>query len=198
MTVCNMSIEAGARAGMIAPDAHTFAYLEGPRVRTARARFRRGRRPLGTAAHRSRGDLRSFADVPGRGHRAADHLGHQSGPSRLGQRARFPTRRVSRDEVDQKSAARALEYMGLQAGHAADRFPDRPRLHRLLHERADRRLAGGGGSRSRRTRGLAACRRWWCPAAARSSDRPRRKVWTRSSATPVSIGAKPAAACAWE
>ena len=29
LTVCNMSIEAGARAGMIAPDATTFAYLEG-------------------------------------------------------------------------------------------------------------------------------------------------------------------------
>jgi 3-isopropylmalate/(R)-2-methylmalate dehydratase large subunit len=29
LTVCNMSIEAGARAGMIAPDDTTFAYLEG-------------------------------------------------------------------------------------------------------------------------------------------------------------------------
>jgi 3-isopropylmalate/(R)-2-methylmalate dehydratase large subunit len=29
MTVCNMSIEAGARAGMVAPDDATFAYLEG-------------------------------------------------------------------------------------------------------------------------------------------------------------------------
>src|SRR5579884_3738655 len=29
MTVCNMSIEAGARAGMIAPDATTFAYMDG-------------------------------------------------------------------------------------------------------------------------------------------------------------------------
>jgi 3-isopropylmalate/(R)-2-methylmalate dehydratase large subunit len=29
MTVCNMSIEGGARAGMVAPDATTFAYLEG-------------------------------------------------------------------------------------------------------------------------------------------------------------------------
>ncbi|HIC72219.1 MAG TPA: 3-isopropylmalate dehydratase large subunit [Alphaproteobacteria bacterium] len=29
MTVCNMSIEAGARAGLIAPDAVTFEYLEG-------------------------------------------------------------------------------------------------------------------------------------------------------------------------
>jgi 3-isopropylmalate/(R)-2-methylmalate dehydratase large subunit len=31
MTVCNMSIEAGARAGMIAPDETTFAYLNGRR-----------------------------------------------------------------------------------------------------------------------------------------------------------------------
>jgi 3-isopropylmalate/(R)-2-methylmalate dehydratase large subunit len=29
MTVCNMSIEGGARAGMVAPDATTFAYLKG-------------------------------------------------------------------------------------------------------------------------------------------------------------------------
>jgi len=31
MTVCNMAIEAGARAGMIAPDEKTYAYLEGKR-----------------------------------------------------------------------------------------------------------------------------------------------------------------------
>ncbi len=31
MTICNMSIEAGARAGMIAPDQITFAYLKGRR-----------------------------------------------------------------------------------------------------------------------------------------------------------------------
>jgi 3-isopropylmalate/(R)-2-methylmalate dehydratase large subunit len=29
MTICNMSIEAGARAGMVAPDATTYAYLKG-------------------------------------------------------------------------------------------------------------------------------------------------------------------------
>jgi len=32
MTICNMSIEAGARAGMIAPDETTFAYLQGRRL----------------------------------------------------------------------------------------------------------------------------------------------------------------------
>ena len=31
MTICNMSIEAGARAGMIAADETTFAYLKGRR-----------------------------------------------------------------------------------------------------------------------------------------------------------------------
>jgi 3-isopropylmalate/(R)-2-methylmalate dehydratase large subunit len=35
MTLCNMSIEAGARAGMIAPDETTFAYLEGRRFAPA-------------------------------------------------------------------------------------------------------------------------------------------------------------------
>jgi aconitase A len=39
MTVCNMSIEAGARAGMIAPDETTFAYLEGPAHGARRARL---------------------------------------------------------------------------------------------------------------------------------------------------------------
>jgi 3-isopropylmalate/(R)-2-methylmalate dehydratase large subunit len=36
MTVCNMAIEAGARAGLVAPDAKTFAYLHG-RARAPRA-----------------------------------------------------------------------------------------------------------------------------------------------------------------
>lgn len=47
MTICNMSIEAGARAGMIAPDATTFDYLKGrdhaPRARTGTPPSRTGR-----------------------------------------------------------------------------------------------------------------------------------------------------------
>jgi 3-isopropylmalate/(R)-2-methylmalate dehydratase large subunit len=42
MTVCNMSIEAGARAGMIAPDDTTYSYLEG---RSSRQRGRTLRAP---------------------------------------------------------------------------------------------------------------------------------------------------------
>jgi 3-isopropylmalate/(R)-2-methylmalate dehydratase large subunit len=48
MTVCNMSIEAGARAGMVAPDDTTFAYLEGrptpPRARPGNRRWTPGGR----------------------------------------------------------------------------------------------------------------------------------------------------------
>jgi 3-isopropylmalate/(R)-2-methylmalate dehydratase large subunit len=39
MTLCNMSIEAGARAGLIAPDETTFAYLEGRRLAPAGQAF---------------------------------------------------------------------------------------------------------------------------------------------------------------
>ncbi len=44
LTICNMSIEAGARAGMIAPDDTTFAFLEGRATpRRARCSIRRWR-----------------------------------------------------------------------------------------------------------------------------------------------------------
>jgi 3-isopropylmalate/(R)-2-methylmalate dehydratase large subunit len=39
MTVCNMSIEGGARAGMVAPDARTYAFLEGRPFAPAGARW---------------------------------------------------------------------------------------------------------------------------------------------------------------
>src|SRR5881409_4245090 len=54
MTVCNMSIEAGARAGMIAPDDVTFAYLKG-----------RPRAPAGEAWRNAVERWRTFRSDPG-------------------------------------------------------------------------------------------------------------------------------------
>jgi 3-isopropylmalate/(R)-2-methylmalate dehydratase large subunit len=54
MTICNMSIEAGARAGMVAPDDTTFAYLEGRR-----------HAPAGTEWERALDDWRSLPTDPG-------------------------------------------------------------------------------------------------------------------------------------
>ena len=56
MTICNMSIEAGARAGMIAPDETTFAYLA-----------TRPKSPRGEAwTPRGRGVARAGAAIPAR------------------------------------------------------------------------------------------------------------------------------------
>ena len=52
MTVCNMSIEGGARAGLIAPDEKTFAYLEGPAEVAQGRAVGSGVALLGDAAHR--------------------------------------------------------------------------------------------------------------------------------------------------
>jgi len=54
MTVCNMSIEAGARAGMVAPDETTFAYLKD-----------RPRAPQGEAWDRAVADWRALRTDPG-------------------------------------------------------------------------------------------------------------------------------------
>jgi 3-isopropylmalate/(R)-2-methylmalate dehydratase large subunit len=54
MTVCNMSIEGGARAGMIAPDDTTFGYLEG-----------RKHAPKGAAWERALDDWRSLVTEHG-------------------------------------------------------------------------------------------------------------------------------------
>ena len=50
MTVCNMAIEAGARAGMIAPDETTFAYLQ-DRPMTQKVNIGIRRSPIGRACH---------------------------------------------------------------------------------------------------------------------------------------------------
>ena len=90
MTVCNMSIEAGARAGLIAPDDTTIQYIATrrppvrPQGRGARRRHRRledpaDRRPLGLRPprrHRRRQD------------RPAGHLGDQPGDDRRRDRPR--------------------------------------------------------------------------------------------------------------
>ena len=58
MTVCNMTIEGGARAGLIAPDETTFAYLKGRPMRAQGRRLGAGRRLLADAAVRSGRGLR--------------------------------------------------------------------------------------------------------------------------------------------
>ena len=63
MTLCNMSIEAGGRCGMVAPDATTFAYLKGRPYAPKGADFERGGRSL-VGAQRPMPMPRSIAKSP--------------------------------------------------------------------------------------------------------------------------------------
>ncbi len=109
MTVCNMSIEAGARAGMIAPDETTFAYLAG-----------RPRAPAGDAWERSLADWRELPTDPGaRFDRevAIDAAGiepmitYGTNPGMA-----IPIGGHIPQRPGDAVLARALEYMGLRAG----------------------------------------------------------------------------------
>jgi 3-isopropylmalate/(R)-2-methylmalate dehydratase large subunit len=115
MTVCNMSIEAGARAGMIAPDEHTFAYLAG-----------RPHAPRGRAWERAVADWRSLATDDGAAYDAtvaidgsalAPMITYGTNPG-MGMpiTASVPDPDVLPDRGDRESARRALAYMGLTPG----------------------------------------------------------------------------------
>ena len=115
MTVCNMSIEAGARAGMIAPDDTTFEYLKGrphaPRGRDwddAVAAWRALRTdddaPFDREVVLDAGELTPFVTWgtnPGQGLPLGERV---PDPAALG------------DDNARTAAERALEYMGLTAG----------------------------------------------------------------------------------
>ena len=115
MTVCNMSIEAGARAGMIAPDETTFAYLQG-----------RDHAPTGAewdAAVSAWRMLRSDDDAEFDEEvvlDAAELTPFVTWGTNPGQGAPLgtavPDPELMPDENDKAAARRALEYMGLQAG----------------------------------------------------------------------------------
>ncbi len=78
LTVCNMSIEAGARAGMIAPDEVTYRYLQGRPRAPQGAAWEAARGALAYAAQRCRRAVRPRGTHRGVRHRADDHLRHQS------------------------------------------------------------------------------------------------------------------------
>jgi len=115
MTVCNMSIEAGARAGLVAPDDTTFAYLEGRRYA-----------PKGAAWERALDDWRSLVtddgaafdkDVLIDASTLEPHVSWGTNPAQVAPiSAAVPSPDDFADPSARESAARALQYMGLTAG----------------------------------------------------------------------------------
>jgi 3-isopropylmalate/(R)-2-methylmalate dehydratase large subunit len=115
MTVCNMSIEWGARAGMIAPDETTFAYLKG--------RDHAPQDEQWDAAVEYWTGLRTDADAEFDAEvtlHAADLAPFVTWGTNPGQgaplSASVPDPESFDDPADRVSAQKALQYMGLEAG----------------------------------------------------------------------------------
>jgi 3-isopropylmalate/(R)-2-methylmalate dehydratase large subunit len=115
MTVCNMSIEGGARAGLVAPDDTTFAYLEG-----------REYAPKGAAWEQALDDWRSLATEDGASFDQEVMIDAASLRPTVTWGTN-PAQSVTIDDVvpspddfeagdAREGARRALAYMGLKAG----------------------------------------------------------------------------------
>src|SRR4029077_3657268 len=115
MTLCNMTIEGGARAGMIAPDETTFAYLEGrPFV------------PRGKAFQDAVGLWRQLTSDNGakfdttvelHAEQIAPQVTWGTNPGMVTSvTGRVPEPGSFKDLNDQKATESALKYMGLKAG----------------------------------------------------------------------------------
>jgi 3-isopropylmalate/(R)-2-methylmalate dehydratase large subunit len=117
MTVCNMSIEAGARAGMIAPDETTFAYLEG-----------RDHAPKGAAWDEALAEWRALPTDEGApfdqevvidASTLAPYVTWGTNPAQVTRiDGTVPHPGSFADPTEQEAADRALEYMGLAGGTA--------------------------------------------------------------------------------
>ncbi len=115
MTLCNMSIEGGARAGMVAPDDTTFAYIKG-----------RPMAPKGALWDEAVAAWRQLTTDPGATYDAVVELRAESiapqvtwgtSPGMVtGVDGTVPDPRTMKDEKLRQATERALEYMALVPG----------------------------------------------------------------------------------
>ena len=195
MTVCNMSVEAGAKAGFIAPDEKTYEYRQGPPEGAEGQAVGRRAALLGDAADRRRRALRPRGQARRRQAAADRDLGHEPRAGHVDHRPRAGAVRDRRRA--QAPRRRALARIHGPEGRREDhRHRDQPRVHRLLHQLAHRGSARGGahrrrqeGQRQRQRHDRAGLR------PGEGAGRGRRAA-TRSSWPPASNGASRAARCA--
>jgi 3-isopropylmalate/(R)-2-methylmalate dehydratase large subunit len=115
MTVCNMSIEGGARAGLVAPDEKTFEYLKG-----------RPKAPTGEAWDRAVAYWRTLQSDPGAHYDKIVHLDAAALPPIVSWgtspqdvtpvTGTVPRAEDAATEEKRNTIARALDYMGLKGG----------------------------------------------------------------------------------
>ena len=115
MTLCNMAIEAGARAGMVAPDDVTFAYIKGRRYAPQGELFEQAVTAWRQLASDPDATFDSVYDID------ASDLGPQVtwgiNPGMVADvTASVPDPASEQDMLKRQGYERALQYMGLQAG----------------------------------------------------------------------------------
>ena len=115
MTVCNMSIEAGARAGLVAPDDTTFAYLEGRKYAATGAAWERALDDWRTLV--TDDDATFDKDVSIDATTLEPHVSWGTNPAQVAPiSAVVPSPDSFAEPSERESAERALAYMGLTPG----------------------------------------------------------------------------------
>ena len=196
MTVCNMTIEAGARAGLIAPDETTFDYVQGkpraPKGGQWELAINYWRTLVSDAgAHFDREVTLDAADI------APQVTWGTSPEDVLPITGKVPDPAAEPDAARRASMLRALDYMGLTAGTPLQEVKiDRVFIGSCTNGRIEDLRAAAKVAKGRKV--AAPCRRHG-GAGLRSGarNRPNMKVWTRSSSRPALNGASRAVPCAW-
>jgi 3-isopropylmalate/(R)-2-methylmalate dehydratase large subunit len=122
MTVCNMSIEAGARAGMIAPDETTFAYLKGRPNAPQGEDWEKAVAAWKTLATDAGATYDRTIVIPGA--ELAPFVTWGTSPGQVSPvTGRVPSPNDFADHADRRSAESALAYMGLTPGTPLTEIP---------------------------------------------------------------------------
>ncbi|MFO8003993.1 3-isopropylmalate dehydratase large subunit [Thioalkalivibrio sp.] len=150
MTVCNMAIEAGARAGMVAVDEKTIAYVRGRPQSPSGAMFERA-----AAAWRdlvSDPDARFDRVVELDASEIEPQVSWGTSPEMVvGISARVPDPQQEVDPVRAEGMRKALQYMGLEAGTAIrDIRPDKVFIGSCTNSRIEDLRAAAAVVRGRR------------------------------------------------
>jgi 3-isopropylmalate/(R)-2-methylmalate dehydratase large subunit len=115
MTVCNMSIEAGAKAGLIAPDVVTYAYLKDRPYAPKGDRWDDAVEAW--SALRTDDDAHFDKEVVFDAAEIGPHITWGTNPGQVVPLdGRVPNPDDFADPVERNAAERALEYMGIEAG----------------------------------------------------------------------------------
>jgi len=113
MTLCNMSIEAGARAGMVAPDEKTFAYLQGRRFSPRGARWEEAVSYWRTLPSDSNAEFARIVPIEAAAIAPCVTWGTSPGMV-VPVTGSVPDPSETKGEAERRATERALEYMDLK------------------------------------------------------------------------------------